>query len=78
MSSVGTMHSAHNQARVLFEGFWNQRKNVNYVFSYGQEIIDLKYRQLLIASLKVICFLLGDLPFKDHAKSSSLSNCLIG
>ncbi|XP_042388061.1 uncharacterized protein LOC121980164 [Zingiber officinale] len=71
----GGVGSAHNEARIQFEGFKNQRQTVEYSFSSGKHEIEVAYRKRLTAILKVIRFLLlQGLPFRGHDESSTSSN----
>ncbi|XP_042458776.1 zinc finger MYM-type protein 1-like [Zingiber officinale] len=72
---VGGAGSAHNEARIQFEGFKNQRQSVEYSLSSGKHELEVAYRKLLTSILKVIRFLLlQGLPFRGHDKSSTSSN----
>ncbi|XP_042466250.1 zinc finger MYM-type protein 1-like [Zingiber officinale] len=72
---VGEVGSAHNEARIQFEGFKNQRQSVKYLFSWGKHEIEVAYRKRLTAILKLIQFLLlQGLPFRGHDESPASSN----
>ncbi|XP_042448861.1 uncharacterized protein LOC122033763 [Zingiber officinale] len=72
---VGGVGSAHNEARIQFEGFKNQRQSVEYSFSSGKHELEVSYRKRLTSILKVIRFLLlQGLPFRGHDESSTSSN----
>ncbi|XP_042465980.1 zinc finger MYM-type protein 1-like [Zingiber officinale] len=72
---VGGVGSAHNEARIQFEGFKNQRQSVEYSFSSGKHELEVAYRKRLTSILKVIRFLLlQGLPFRGHDESSTSSN----
>ncbi|XP_042396805.1 zinc finger MYM-type protein 1-like [Zingiber officinale] len=72
---VGGVGSAHNEARIQFEGFKNQIQSVEYSFSSGKHELEVAYRKRLTSILKVIRFLLlQGLPFRGHDESSTSSN----
>ncbi|XP_042396865.1 zinc finger MYM-type protein 1-like [Zingiber officinale] len=72
---VGGVGSAHNEARIQFEGFKNQRQSVEYSFSSEKHELEVAYRKRLTSILKVIRFLLlQGLPFRGHDESSTSSN----
>ena len=72
---VGGVGSAHNEARIQFEGFKNQRQSVEYSFSSGKHELEVAYRKRLTSILKVIRFLLlQGLPFRGHDESPASSN----
>ncbi|XP_042414977.1 zinc finger MYM-type protein 1-like [Zingiber officinale] len=72
---VGGVGRVHNEARIQFEGFKNQRQSVEYSFSSGKHELEVSYRKRLTSILKVIRFLLlQGLPFRGHDESSTSSN----
>ncbi|XP_042423385.1 zinc finger MYM-type protein 1-like [Zingiber officinale] len=72
---VGGVGSAHNEARIQFEGFKNQRQSVEYSFLSGKHELEVAYRKRFTSILKVIRFLLlQGLPFRGHDESSTSSN----
>ncbi|XP_042467684.1 uncharacterized protein LOC122050882 [Zingiber officinale] len=71
----GGVGSVHNEARIQFEGFKNQRQSVEYSFSSRKHELEITYRKRLTSILKVIRFLLlQGLPFQGHDESSTSSN----
>ncbi|XP_042387581.1 zinc finger MYM-type protein 1-like [Zingiber officinale] len=73
--AMGGVGSAHNEARIQFEGVKNQRQSVEYSFLSGKHEIKVAYRRRLTAILKVIRFLLlQGLLFRGHDESSTSFN----
>ncbi|XP_042038332.1 zinc finger MYM-type protein 1-like [Salvia splendens] len=72
---VGAANSCHNNARIQFEAFQDQRHSVANVFRANTRKAEVAYRVRLTASLDVTRFLLKQgLPFRGHDESSSSSN----
>ncbi|XP_047979185.1 zinc finger MYM-type protein 1-like [Salvia hispanica] len=72
---VGAANSCHNNARIQFEAFQDQRHSVANVFRSNTRKAKVAYRVRLTASLDVTRFLLKwGLPFRGHDESSSSSN----
>ncbi|XP_071912126.1 uncharacterized protein [Coffea arabica] len=72
---IGAVNSCHNDARIQFENFQDQRHSVSNVLrSCGREI-DIAYRTRLTAALDVTRFLLKQgLAFRGNDESTSSSN----
>ncbi|XP_027062714.1 uncharacterized protein [Coffea arabica] len=72
---IGAVNSCHNDARIQFESFQDQRHSVSNVLrSCGREI-DNAYRTRLTAALDVTRFLLKQgLAFRGNDESTSSSN----
>ncbi|XP_027177919.1 zinc finger MYM-type protein 1-like [Coffea eugenioides] len=72
---IGAVNSCHNDARIQFESFQDQRHSVSNVLrSCGREI-DIAYRTRLTAALDVTRFLLKQgLAFHGNDESTSSSN----
>nr|XP_027090422.1 zinc finger MYM-type protein 1-like [Coffea arabica] len=72
---IGAVNSCHNDARIQFESFQDQRHSVSNVLrSCGREI-DIAYRTRLTAALDVTRFLLKQgLAFRGNDESTSSSN----
>ncbi|XP_039146840.1 zinc finger MYM-type protein 1-like [Dioscorea cayenensis subsp. rotundata] len=72
---VGAVNSVHNDARVQFQSFQNQRQSVSHqLATYSQEM-DVEYHTRLTAVLDVTHFLLKQgLPFHGHDESLSSLN----
>nr|XP_027075662.1 zinc finger MYM-type protein 1-like [Coffea arabica] len=72
---IGAVNSCHNDARIQFKSFQDQRHSVSNVLrSCGREI-DIAYRTRLTAALDVTRFLLKQgLAFRGNDESTSSSN----
>ncbi|XP_039120354.1 uncharacterized protein LOC120256752, partial [Dioscorea cayenensis subsp. rotundata] len=69
---VGTVNSAHNDARQHCEDFKNQRQSVSHVLSSHGRQMEIDYRSRLTAILDVVRILLVQgLAFRGHDESSS-------
>ncbi|XP_039115134.1 uncharacterized protein LOC120250388 [Dioscorea cayenensis subsp. rotundata] len=72
---VGTVNSAHNDARQHREDFKNQRQSVSHVLSSHGRQMEIDYRSRLTAILDVVRILLVQgLVFRGHGESSSSKN----
>ena len=54
---VGEVHSTHNQSRISFDNFKNQRQSISYSYSRHDRAEEVAYRIRLTACLDVIPFL---------------------
>ena len=71
----GSANSTHDQARILFEGFKNQRQSVDYNLRKYDKEDEVNYRIRLTASLDVIRLLLRQgLPFRGNDESFASTN----
>ncbi|XP_039130910.1 zinc finger MYM-type protein 1-like [Dioscorea cayenensis subsp. rotundata] len=72
---VGAVNSAHNDARVQFQSFQNQRQSVSHQLAAHSHEMEVAYRIRLTAILDVTRFLLKQgLAFRGHDESSSSLN----
>ncbi|XP_057793084.1 uncharacterized protein LOC131009690 [Salvia miltiorrhiza] len=72
---VGDADSCHNNARIQFEAFKDQRHSVANMFRSNARELDVAYRTRLTASLDVTRFLLKQgLPFRGHDESTTSLN----
>ena len=72
---MGEVHSTHNQSRILFDNFKNQRQSISYSYSRHDRAEEVAYRIRLTACLDVIRFLLRQgLSFRGNDESSSSLN----
>ncbi|XP_042465844.1 zinc finger MYM-type protein 1-like [Zingiber officinale] len=67
--------SCHNEARIQFEAFQDQRHSVENILRVHSRDMEIDYRTRLTAMLDVTRFLLKQgLPFRGHDESTSSSN----
>ncbi|XP_042041495.1 zinc finger MYM-type protein 1-like [Salvia splendens] len=72
---VGGVNSCHNNARIQFEAFQDQRNSVASILRSNTREMEVAYRIRLTVSLNVTRFLLKQgLSFRGHDESSSSSN----
>ncbi|XP_042423292.1 zinc finger MYM-type protein 1-like [Zingiber officinale] len=72
---MGTVNSCHNEARIQFEAFQDQRHSVGNILPVHSRDMEIDYRTRLTAMLDVTRFLLKQgLPFRGHDESTSSSN----
>ncbi|XP_042472575.1 zinc finger MYM-type protein 1-like [Zingiber officinale] len=72
---MGTVNSCHNEARIQFEAFQDQRHSVENILRVHSRDMKIDYRTRLTAMLDVTRFLLKQgLPFREHDESTSSSN----
>nr|XP_027103380.1 zinc finger MYM-type protein 1-like [Coffea arabica] len=72
---IGAVNSCHNDARIQFESFQDQRHSVSNVLRSCGRKIDIAYRTRLTAALDVTRFLLKQgLAFRGNDESTSSSN----
>ncbi|XP_042417288.1 zinc finger MYM-type protein 1-like [Zingiber officinale] len=72
---MGTVNSCHNEARIQFEAFQDQRHSVGNILRVHSRDMEIDYRTRLTAMLDVTRFLLKQgLPFRGHDESTSSSN----
>ncbi|XP_041997948.1 zinc finger MYM-type protein 1-like [Salvia splendens] len=72
---VGDVNSCHNNARIQFEAFQDQRNSVASILRSNTCEMEVAYRIRLTVSLNVTRFLLKrGLSFRGHDESSSSSN----
>ncbi|XP_042467455.1 uncharacterized protein LOC122050630 [Zingiber officinale] len=72
---MGTVNSCHNEARIQFEAFQDQRHSVGNILRVHSHDMEIDYRTRLTAMLDVTHFLLKQgLPFRGHDESTSSSN----
>ncbi|XP_041995587.1 zinc finger MYM-type protein 1-like [Salvia splendens] len=72
---VGGVNSCHNNARIQFEAFQDQRNSVESILRSNTREMEVAYRIRLTVSLNVTRFLLKQgLSFRGHDESSSSSN----
>lgn len=74
-SHVGAPNSCHNNARIQFESFQDQRHNVANMFRENSREMDAAYRVRLTTMLNATRFLLRQgLSFRGHDESTSSLN----
>ncbi|XP_042423344.1 uncharacterized protein LOC122010950 [Zingiber officinale] len=72
---MGTVNSYHNEARIQFEAFQDQRHSVGNILRVHSHNMEIDYRTCLTAMLDVTRFLLKQgLSFRGHDESTSSSN----
>ncbi|KAH7660955.1 Ribonuclease H-like protein [Dioscorea alata] len=72
---VGAVNSVHNDARIQFQSFQNQRQSVSHQLAAHSHEMEVEYRTRLTAILDVSRFLLKQgLAFRGHDESSSSLN----
>ncbi|XP_042035213.1 zinc finger MYM-type protein 1-like [Salvia splendens] len=72
---VGGVNSCHNNARIQFEAFQDQRNSVASILRSNTRQMEVAYHIRLTVSLNVTRFLLKQgLSFRGHDESSSSSN----
>ncbi|XP_042460190.1 zinc finger MYM-type protein 1-like [Zingiber officinale] len=75
---MGTVNSCHNEARIQFEAFQDQRHSVGNILRVHSRDMEIDYRTRLTAMLDVTRFLLKQgLPFRRHDESTSSSNRVV-
>ncbi|XP_042437288.1 zinc finger MYM-type protein 1-like [Zingiber officinale] len=72
---MGIVNSCHNEARIQFEAFQDQRHSVGNILRVHSRDMEIDYRTRLTTMLDVTHFLLKQgLPFRGHDESTSSSN----
>ncbi|XP_042422983.1 zinc finger MYM-type protein 1-like [Zingiber officinale] len=72
---MGIVNSCHNEARIQFEAFQDQRHSVENILRVHSRDMEIDYRTRLTAMLDVTRFLLKQgLSFRGHDESTSSSN----
>ncbi|XP_039120602.1 zinc finger MYM-type protein 1-like [Dioscorea cayenensis subsp. rotundata] len=72
---IGAVNSAHNDARVQFQGFQSQRQSVSHQLASHSHEMEVVYHIRLTAILDVTHFLLKQgLPFRGNDESSNSLN----
>ncbi|XP_042435612.1 uncharacterized protein LOC122021560 [Zingiber officinale] len=72
---MGTVNSCHNEARIQFEAFQDQRHSVGNILRVHSRDMEIDYHTRLTVMLDVTRFLLKQgLPFLGHDESTSSSN----